>query len=114
MNKYQEVTWKDWIYTLIALLIFIIFLVGASLLLPGTTHEFLYPFVMAASLLILIYWHTRSFAYRCPKCGNEFEISMLKNLISPHWPGRGGGWKLLRCPECRSWSAAKILRISRN
>lgn len=109
MGKYEEVTWKDWVRTAIAIAVFIGFVIAAAISLP--VHWFL--LAAAAGLIALINWHTRSFAYRCARCGHEFEISTLKNAVSPHGPGWGGGWKLLRCPECRRWSRARVIKPKR-
>jgi hypothetical protein len=68
--------------------------------------------VVVIGLLALVGWHARTFAYRCRSCGNEFDIPMLMDFISPHGPGRGGGWKLLRCPKCGRWTRAFVIRKS--
>jgi hypothetical protein len=55
-------------------------------------------------LIVLVRWHARNTAYRCPACLHEFEISALRDFISPH----GFGRKYLKCPACgkRSWALA--------
>jgi DNA-directed RNA polymerase subunit RPC12/RpoP len=59
-----------------------------------------------ALLLLLIRWHAANFAYRCPVCENEFEISTFKDLISPHRPAT----KYLRCPNCGARDWASVLK----
>jgi DNA-directed RNA polymerase subunit RPC12/RpoP len=67
---------------------------------------------LVIGLLLLVGWHARAFAYRCRNCGHEFAISLLTDLVSPHGPGRGGGWKFLRCPRCGRWTRAFVIRKS--
>jgi len=68
--------------------------------------------VVVIGLPLLVLWHARTFGYRCRSCGNEFEISVLVDFISPHGLGFGGSWKLLRCPKCRRWTRAFVVRKS--
>ena len=68
--------------------------------------------VVVIGLPLLVLWHARAFGYRCRSCGNEFEISVLVDFISPHGPGRDGGWNLLRCPKCGRWTRAFVVRKS--
>jgi len=64
------------------------------------------------AVLLLASWHQRTFAYRCRNCSHEFAVSLPMDFISPHGPGLGGGWKLLRCPSCRRWTRAGVMRKS--
>lgn len=69
--------------------------------------------VLAAVVVLLLFawWHARTFAYRCRSCDNEFEISVLTDLVSPQGIGlKGDGWKLLRCPRCGRWTRARVVR----
>jgi hypothetical protein len=68
--------------------------------------------IVVIGLLLLVGWHARTFAYRCRNCGSEFAIPILMDLVSPHGPGRGGGWKFLRCPRCNRWTRAFVIRKS--
>jgi len=68
--------------------------------------------MVVIGLLLLVGWHARTFAYRCRNCGSEFAIRILTDLVSPHGPGRGGGWKFLRCPRCGHWTRAFVIRKS--
>ena len=60
--------------------------------------------VIGGGTYLLIRWHTQNFAYKCPKCGHEFEISATINLTSPNAINR----KYLRCPDCngKGWTKA--------
>ncbi|MDD1776198.1 MAG: zinc-ribbon domain-containing protein [Candidatus Methanomethylicus sp.] len=51
-------------------------------------------------LLLLVRWHAKNTLYHCPNCGNDFEISPVADLISPHGTANGG-WTYLRCPRCQ-------------
>ncbi len=64
------------------------------------------------ALLLVVTWHTRTFAYRCRNCDNEFAISAPLDFISPHAFDFSGGWKLLRCPRCGRWTRAHVIRKS--
>jgi len=55
--------------------------------------------------LILVRWHAGSTAYLCPNCGHEFEISALKDLVTPHKMDK----YYLRCPSCRERSWMQVL-----
>ena len=112
-QRYRPINRTDWrsIFWRLGLLM-VVMAVGPVLL--GPALIFLWPLVFLAPLAWIVRWHTRSFAYRCRNCGQVFEISFWRNLISPHGPGlRGGGWKYLRCPRCGEWTRAEVLRIRR-
>ena len=59
--------------------------------------------------MILVYWHAKATAYHCPRCGNEFEISILTDFFSLRGMNRAGSWKYLKCPICSTQSRMKIL-----
>jgi hypothetical protein len=73
---------------------------------------FAWLMAVVVGLFLLVRWHTRAFGYRCRNCGNEFEISMLMDFVSPQGLGRGGGWKCLRCPKCGRWTRAFVINKS--
>jgi len=58
----------------------------------------------------LVAWHASVSACRCRRCGNEFTISAFVDFVSPHGLWLDGGWKRLRCPHCRHWTRAKVIR----
>ena len=82
-------------------------LIGALLLLPDDWH--LLVLLSVSCLVWLIAWHTSCFAYRCASCRHEFEISVSRDLISPHLPFAGGGQKRLRCPLCGAVTWASMV-----
>ena len=59
---------------------------------------------------LIVFWHSRKTIYKCPKCEKKFKISFFKDFISPHWPGRKGGYKYLGCPKCGKQVIAKEVK----
>ncbi len=109
MSKYVETTKKDWTKTILFISIFVaVIVIGAILLVP----EYIYVWLVLVifGVAIIVKWHASNFAYRCPRCGNEFEISFWKDFLSPHGPSKNGGWKYLKCPKCQNKSRATLLR----
>lgn len=109
MAKYREITKKDWLKTIIYIVVFVsIKITAALLLLPDYWYIFL--IILSGLIFLIMNWHSKNFAYRCQHCKHEFEISALTNLISPHLPSASGPWKYLKCPECSKKSKAKIIK----
>ncbi len=108
--KYREPAKADWKKTALYLVVYIAAIgSGAFLLLPlGVVGAFVWAVVVLGGLFLLVRWHSRSVAYRCAHCGNEFEVSLLTDLISPHGIGNGG-WKYLKCPRCIRRTRANVL-----
>jgi DNA-directed RNA polymerase subunit RPC12/RpoP len=105
----REITRRDWIQTIIYILLMIgVIIWGAFLMLPS--YLSLWLMVTAVLIYSLTVWHTRHFDYRCNKCGNEFGINVIKNIISPQGLDRQGGWKYLKCPKCGEKSRAKVIK----
>jgi len=69
--------------------------------------------VVVASLILIVRWHAKNFFYICSKCGEEFKISTVMDFISPHGLSKSGGWKYLKCPKCKKWSRAKIIKCGK-
>jgi len=107
--SYRDVTRADQLKVLAYLVLMILFnVVTAVTLMPrawpwGFIIWLLLCFV--GSLFLLVRWHANITAYRCPKCGCEFEISFFTDFISPHFPNK----KYLKCPRCGEKSWAEIL-----
>lgn len=110
VSRYRDTEPGDWIRTGVYIAIFVLAIsAGAFLLLP----EFwlAWGVLLVAGSAALMLWHTRAFAYRCARCDEEFEISLLTDFISPHGISRdeGGCWrgyKYLKCPHCHQRSKA--------
>lgn len=112
-NQYKETSSRDWVKT--SVLVFLLVLAiaaGGVLLLPSFWYVWLA--IVGISILLLVVWHSRSFAYRCPKCGTTFEISALTDFITPQGMGRDEnghvyGWKYLKCPGCQRRERAVVV-----
>jgi len=105
-EKYWEITKKDWFQTAFLLLIFVMTLGLFSIfLLPG--YWYFWLLIVAVELALLVAWHAKNFAYRCPRCGEVFEISTLGDFLGPN----GVNKKYLKCPKCRKKAWAEVLRI---
>jgi DNA-directed RNA polymerase subunit RPC12/RpoP len=109
MPEYRDIQKRDWIATFSRLGLFVAVLVAGAIWLAPEFY-ILFLVLGAASLLLLVLWHNRTFAYRCSNCGDEFEISALRNFLSPHGPDAEGGWKYLKCPACRAWNRARLVK----
>jgi DNA-directed RNA polymerase subunit RPC12/RpoP len=103
MTPYRNPLLKDRVVTGFVLVVFTAALaIGAFRF--GNTHPAGFALLACVMLLGLVGWHAASSAYRCAECGTEFEISTLRDLVSPHSPTS----KYLRCPRCgkRDWASA--------
>lgn len=104
---------SDWSATILRLALYMGLMVGAGVFIHHV--PWLFALVALGGLAWLVSWHSKRFGFRCGKCSQEFEISFLADLISPHGftkePGGGlVGWHLLRCPHCRKWSRATVVK----
>ncbi len=114
MRGYRATVGLDWLGTGLRVLVFVgTVAVGAYLLLPS--YWYVWGSLVVGGLLFLAAWHARAFAYRCPRCGQAFEVSALVDFLSPQGVGRDDqghlySWKLLRCPECRRFAKATVVR----
>jgi DNA-directed RNA polymerase subunit RPC12/RpoP len=105
-NRYWEVSQSDWYGTAQVLFAFAaVIVISSVLLLPG--HWYLWLMIIAGDLALLVAWYAKNFDYLCPGCGEVFEVSTLKNFISPNVMNK----KYLKCPRCRKRAWADILKI---
>lgn len=110
MARYREPVGKDWLIMIGAVALCIGVVTIASLTLMSGGYGYIWAAVISAFVLYtLVRWHAAVTAYRCSRCGHEFEIGVVTDLVSPHGPGRGGAWKYLKCPSCGSRSRARVL-----
>jgi hypothetical protein len=93
----------------------IILLIGIIIMVASFTMDMLWPFGIVMgflfaviALMFLVSWHSQVTAYECAKCGHVFEVSTAEDLMAPHGEGKGGGWKVLKCPGCGKKSRAKV------
>jgi len=109
MSSYRQPKRSDWTKSLrfIGLYVAVISITAFLLL---VTYWYVWLAIVAAGLFLIVSWHQKSTAYRCPKCGSEFEISFLTDFISPHGVTKeGGGWTYLKCPRCHTRTKMEIL-----
>ena len=105
-EKYWEATEMDWDRTALLLRIFGA-VVGLSSIFLLPHHWYFWILIFVAGVALLVIWHTKNFAYRCPGCGEVFEISTFEDLLGPNSINK----KYLKCPKCRKRAWAEILRI---
>ena len=74
-------------------------------------YWYLWLVIVVGGLVLIVNWHTQSYAYRCRNCGTEFEISFLANLVAPHGIDKEGGWSWVKCPQCKNRHKATIVKI---
>ena len=108
MFSYRKSRKKDWFKTFsyIALYLTVLGFTGIYLLL---SYWYVWIALATSGLMILISWHAKATAYHCPRCGTEFEISILTDFFSPQGVNRKGVWKYLKCPNCSHRSRMEIL-----
>ncbi len=105
---------RDWRVTVLLVSVYVLAIAFAAVaLLPEWWLA--WAVVVVLGLALLVGWHARRFAYECRRCGAEFTIPALVDLVSPQGIDRGQdgairGWKLLRCPACHAWSRATVVR----
>ena len=111
-GKYEDPTPRDWVIGIGLIVIFLLVIgVGAYLLLPD--HFIWWLVLVVAGILLLTVNQNRNYALRCRSCDHEFEISFLRNLISPHGIDKEGSWLWLRCPNCEEKGKVTVIRIVR-
>lgn len=107
--SYREVTKADQLKVVGYLVLMILFnVVTALLLFPRAwPWGFIIWLILCfgGSLFLLVRWHANVTAYRCLDCAEEFEISIFKDFISPHFPNK----KYLKCPRCGEKGWAEVL-----
>jgi len=91
--------------------VFMAVLIGSAFLL-WPIYWYLWFLLLGAGVFFLVLWHSKTYAYRCGHCGHEFEISLWADFISPQGINAEGGWKYLKCPECRHRTRALVLKKS--
>jgi DNA-directed RNA polymerase subunit RPC12/RpoP len=112
---YREVTRRDWCRLGgCALLTVAVIVVTAAILIPLAWPVGLIVWLamfVSGSLFLLVRWHAKVTAYRCPACGYEFEISVLTDFASLQVPDK----KYLKCPRCgkRDWATVLMKKDER-
>ncbi len=113
---YQHATERDWQRTALYLAVGMLIIVTAAIFLFAIDRVIgmlIWFVVVGIVLALLVSWHTRTYAYRCKACGEEFEISPVTNFGSPQGFNKDGGWKYLKCPRCLKRERAVVLKKSK-
>ena len=111
--QYEHVTRRDWERTALYLACGMLLLVTGAIFLFAINRiigAILWFALVGVVLAILVSWHTKTYAYKCKQCGEEFEISPLTNFVSPQGFGKNGAWKYLKCPRCDKHEHAEVLK----
>jgi DNA-directed RNA polymerase subunit RPC12/RpoP len=106
-KRYREIEKSDWYRGILLLLLFIVMITLSSVFLL-LNHWYLWMAVVFGSTLLIVVWHTKKFAYRCPNCNEVFEISVIDNFLGPNHITK----KYLKCPKCgnRGWAQIMVIR----
>lgn len=111
MPQISKPTRRDYLVSILYISLYVLVIsAGAFLLLP--TRWYLWLVLVILGLVLLVNWHKKSTAYRCPACGHEYTISFLADLAAPHGVDRQGGWLLLKCSKCGVRSKTRVLKRS--
>lgn len=106
MAEYQEVTRKEWKESLLVIAaLVVVIVIGAVFMIPDYWYGFIILVVaVMCAVIIIVIREQGPVVFKCPKCGQEFEISAFKNVMSPHGVSKKEGkwyeWKYLECPVC--------------
>jgi DNA-directed RNA polymerase subunit RPC12/RpoP len=110
MGTHHELIRDSWIKIIVYLLLAVALLtLPFIVLVPEARWSALIALLltmMAGHLLLVIETHVRAGGYRCGKCGHEFQINALQDLIGPHTLAK----KYVKCPQCGKRSWATVLR----
>jgi hypothetical protein len=109
-HSYQNPKKGDWVRGLLVIALYI-FAISISAFYLLIEYWYLWLMIVSGGLILMVNWHTRSYAYRCRNCGSEFEISFLTNLVAPHGIDKDGGWSWLKCSQCNSRHKATVIKI---
>lgn len=111
--SYKPVTKQDWERTAIYIAVGMLLVVTAAIFLFAIDRiigAMLWSILVGVVLIGLFTWHTKTYAYRCKRCGEEFAISNITNFVSPQGVGKDGAWKYLKCPRCDTFERAEVLK----
>jgi transcription elongation factor Elf1 len=108
MSGYRESKKRDW-YTSLALIAIYFTIIAVTAVFLLISYWYIWVGLAAVGGVLLVFWHAKSTAYYCPRCGFMFEISVLADFLSPHGVSKKGAWKYLKCPNCQHRSRMAIL-----
>jgi len=83
-------------------------IIGTMMTVGGTLFGIWTTFIGVSLLLIgaimVSYWSTKYFIWKCSKCNNTFEITWKQNVLGMNM---GGNDKWLFCPYCKEKNECK-------
>jgi DNA-directed RNA polymerase subunit RPC12/RpoP len=117
MDDYMKIdtTRQDWKKTASYLALYMTaVIIGAYLLLPN--YWYIWAMIVVLGIILLVRWHSKAAVYQCTNCGNEFQVSIVTDFISPQGVGKDDsgktyGWKYLKCPSCKKRMKAIIIKM---
>ena len=109
MNQITKPERGDYLKSIIFILVYVI-VIGVSAVYLLIELWYLWLLIVVAGMLLMVNWHKKKTAYRCPNCEHVYEVSFLTDLVSPHGIDRDGAWLYLRCPNCRQRKKTKTLK----
>jgi DNA-directed RNA polymerase subunit RPC12/RpoP len=69
--------------------------------------------IVVVGLPLLVWWHARSFGYRCAECGAEFTVSAVEDAMAMSWFTSHGAAKRVHCPSCGTRAFMRVLVVRR-
>ena len=114
-SRYENPSRKDWILGFSVIVVYVT-LIGVTAVWLFPDFWYIWLIIVISGTLLIVNWHTKSYAFRCRACDHEFEISFLTNFFSPHGIDREGAWHYLKCPGCKKRGKVTVIKIikSRN
>jgi DNA-directed RNA polymerase subunit RPC12/RpoP len=83
---------------------------GATVVVAGLFTRYIgftgFAAITILAVFLLVRWMAASWGYRCPNCGELFELSFLGQFTAVNM----GNERIVRCPRCGKRSPARILR----
>jgi hypothetical protein len=104
MDEDSSISKRELRQSLIGIIVIVVVIVTSSLLLV-TPFWYVWPMILALSLVLIAFLTASKKMWRCPSCGRSYHISVLQDFLAFHGlerraDGRYFEWKMLRCPRC--------------
>jgi len=106
-DRYRDIERSDWRGIWVILLFILMITLSSVFMLPKYWH--LWMMMTIGSIYLILTWHTKNFAYRCPNCNEIFEILFTDNFLGPNNITK----KYLKCPKCEKGGWAQIMIINK-
>jgi len=83
-------------------------IIGTIMTVGGTVFDIWITYIGVSLILIgavmVTYWSTKYFIWKCSKCNNTFEITWQQNILGMNM---GANDKMLFCPYCKEQNECK-------